>query len=186
MCISLILTLQNSKIRNYKTRQCPVASVRAPGVAALVGWPLRLLPRRQRWFVAVAPGVTHGFRSGWCAATCRRCLGGTIGLSLPVQSRTGGIVVVPLAVVVWWRRPCFAARRQWCGWKPFLLTLSGGGVVGAAASFPSWRRHRASWLPNQAPPWAGVVVVDVVLHGTLCEDAFLFLSFLCGKKSVKS
>jgi hypothetical protein len=33
-----------------------------------------------------------------------------------------------------------------------------------------------------APPWAGVVVVDMVLRGTLCEDAFLFIFFPLRKR----
>jgi hypothetical protein len=67
------------------------------------------------------------------------------------------------------------------GENPFLLTWSGDGVVGAATSFPSWRRHWASWLPTQTPPRAGGSGVDMVLRGTLCENAFLFLFSFCEK-----
>jgi hypothetical protein len=71
------------------------------------------------------------------------------------------------------------------GENPFLLTRSADGVVGAATSFPSWRRHWASWLPTQTPPRAGGSGVDMVLRGTLCENAFHFLFFPFVKKVEK-
>jgi hypothetical protein len=57
-------------------------------------------------------GLGAWFQSGWCAAMCRWCLGGTVGHGLPVRTRACGIMVVPLAVVVRWRRSCFAPWRQ--------------------------------------------------------------------------
>jgi hypothetical protein len=67
------------------------------------------------------------------------------------------------------------------GESPFLLTKSGDGVVGAATSFPSWRRHWASWLPTQAPPRAGGGGIDMVLRGRYVRMLFFSFSSFCEK-----
>jgi hypothetical protein len=63
----------------------------------------------------IAPeAVARGSGLGGVQRCAGGAFGGTVAHGLPVRTLARGIVVVPLAVVVRWRRPCFAARRQRC------------------------------------------------------------------------